>query len=293
MTLCDIANYVLQDICGQQDMRFQFEGLQDEDDKQPLVNAASRGSRTACTPLTRSRVGWTCRRGVFRRRASRSCSRPRGRSRSPWPRSSSARDHREPAAIRAGNQLRAALPFVPVPDEPAERPPRRADQAQRLPPGTGRRPPGSPRHARPLRRRGSHPVADAAHRGHDSRSSVAGSRKKAVESELGALKRHLRKGRLISTWVAEHIPERALGMIAEDVAKGVLLDVAVERAGDICLSGNWTLLTLVMRQAGSGGFIDKADATGSPLRKSPALAGLGAGPRSRRRLQAPHRAGFP
>src|SRR5208283_2978142 len=72
--------------------------------------------------------------------------------------------------------------------------------------------------------------------GTTSRSSVAGSRKKAVESELGALKRHLRKGRLISTWVAEHIPERALGMIAEDVAKGVLLDVAVERAGDICLA---------------------------------------------------------
>ena len=105
---------------------------------------------------------------------------------------------------------------------------------------------------------GSHPAPVAAHReapltpGHSaaagaiqsptprtggttSRSSVAGSRKKAVESELGALKRHLRKGRLISTWVVEHIPERALGMIAEDVAKGVLLDVAVERAGDICL----------------------------------------------------------
>jgi len=54
-------------------------------------------------------------------------------------------------------------------------------------------------------------------------------------SELDALKRHLRKGRLISTWEPEHIPERVLGLIAEDVAKGVLLDVAVERAGDISL----------------------------------------------------------
>jgi 8-oxo-dGTP pyrophosphatase MutT (NUDIX family) len=36
--------------------------------------------------------------------------------------------------------------------------------------------------------------------------------------------------------VAEHIPERALGMIAEDIAKGVLIDTAVERAGSIALA---------------------------------------------------------
>ena len=67
--------------------------------------------------------------------------------------------------------------------------------------------------------------------GTTSRSPVAGSRKrgeghtsKAVEAELSALARHLRKGRLISTWEARHIPERALGMIAEDIAKGVLMD---------------------------------------------------------------------
>ena len=74
--------------------------------------------------------------------------------------------------------------------------------------------------------------------GTPSRSSVAGSRKKAVDSELGALARHLRKGRLISTWDARHIPARALGMIAEDLAKGVLIDTAVERAGDICLKAD-------------------------------------------------------
>ena len=27
MFLCDIFNYVLQDLCGQQDMQFAFEGL--------------------------------------------------------------------------------------------------------------------------------------------------------------------------------------------------------------------------------------------------------------------------
>jgi 8-oxo-dGTP pyrophosphatase MutT (NUDIX family) len=52
------------------------------------------------------------------------------------------------------------------------------------------------------------------------------------------LRRHLRKGRLISTWEAEHIPARALGMIAEDIARGVLIDTAVERAQDICLKAD-------------------------------------------------------
>ena len=86
--------------------------------------------------------------------------------------------------------------------------------------------------------------------GTTSRSSVAGSRKKAVESELGALKRHLRKGRLISTWVTEHIPERALGMIAEDVAKGVLLDVAVERAESVVLADDLEAVALKARRDG-------------------------------------------
>jgi 8-oxo-dGTP pyrophosphatase MutT (NUDIX family) len=69
--------------------------------------------------------------------------------------------------------------------------------------------------------------------GTPSRSSVAGSRKKAVEAELGALKRHIRKGRLISSWVPEHVTEGMLARIAEDVAKGVLLDIAVDRALDL------------------------------------------------------------
>ena len=100
-------------------------------------------------------------------------------------------------------------------------------------PAAGRRPPGSSPHPGHSAAAGAIQSPTPRTGGTTSRSSVAGSRKKAVESELGALKRHLRKGRLISTWVAEHIPERALGMIAEDVAKGVLLDVAVERAESV------------------------------------------------------------
>ena len=37
MTLCGIANYILQDICGQPDMEFSFEGLQDDEDKAAIT----------------------------------------------------------------------------------------------------------------------------------------------------------------------------------------------------------------------------------------------------------------
>ena len=69
--------------------------------------------------------------------------------------------------------------------------------------------------------------------GTTSRTSVAGSRKKMAASELDSLKRHLRKGRSITTWEPRHITNSILSMIAEDVAKGVLLDTAIERALDI------------------------------------------------------------
>ena len=69
--------------------------------------------------------------------------------------------------------------------------------------------------------------------GTPNRSSVAGSRKKAAASELESLKRHLRKGREITSWEPVHISNRTLGMIAEDIAKGVLLDTAIDRALDI------------------------------------------------------------
>ena len=57
-----------------------------------------------------------------------------------------------------GTNSRAAHHVVAVADQPAERPPRRADEAQRQPSGTGRAAPGI-RNPRPLRRRRGDPVA--------------------------------------------------------------------------------------------------------------------------------------
>ena len=237
MTLCDIANYVLQDICGQQDMRFQFEGLQAEDDKQSLVERGVQGIQNGLYSIDEVR-GWL--------------------DLPPW----GLPETSEPVVFTA----QGPVPFSMAPELiraaiTGNQPPsgQGTNSGQRSPSSRSRTSQPSVRAGGQTKPNGSHPAPVADHReapltpGHSaaagaiqsptprtggttSRSSVAGSRKKAVESELGALKRHLRKGRLISTWVAEHIPERALGMIAEDVAKGVLLDVAVERAGSVVLA---------------------------------------------------------
>ena len=67
--------------------------------------------------------------------------------------------------------------------------------------------------------------------GTTSRSSVAGSRKKAIASELDALRRHLRKNKdVIYTWQPKHIDTLTLAKIADDLAMGTLIDIAVERA---------------------------------------------------------------
>ena len=235
MTLCDIANYVLQGICGQPDMQFAFEGLQAEEDKQALVDRGVQGrSRTACTPSTRC-ADWldlppwglqeTSEPVVFTAQGPIPFSMAPELIRSAITRGG--------VSVGAGDELGSADAVVAVAARRSRRSgPGGTDEAQRDPSRAGRPAPGGSAHARTLRRGRGDPVADAAHRGHDHPArSVAGSRKKAVASELDALKRHLRKGRDVSTWEPRHIPGVVMATIAEDLAKGILIDVAVEPPG--------------------------------------------------------------
>ena len=62
---------------------------------------------------------------------------------------------------------------------------------------------------------------------------MAGSRKKAIASELDSLKRHLRKDRnAIYTWEPRHVDSLVLAKVADDLNNGVLIDVAIARAHD-------------------------------------------------------------
>jgi 8-oxo-dGTP pyrophosphatase MutT (NUDIX family)/2'-5' RNA ligase len=249
MFLCDIANYVLQDICGQQDMQFSFEGLVAEDDKQALVERGIQGIQNGLYSIDEVR-GWL--------------------DLPPW----GLPETSEPVVFTA----QGPIPFSMAPEiiraaVTGNTPPPSGSQGtnsgQRSPSSRSRTTQPAVRRGGQTRPNGTHPKPVGPHResltpahsaaagaiqsptprtgGTPSRSQVAGSRKrgesatgratrhKAVASELDALRRHLRKGRMISTWEPEHLPERALSSIAEDIARGVLIDTAVERAGDLCL----------------------------------------------------------
>ena len=246
LTLCDIVNYALQDICGQQDMEFSFEGLRDDEDKAAIVSLGVEKVQNGIASIDEVREDLDL---------------------PPW----GLQETSEPVVFTA----QGPIPFSMAPQLIAAMTGGGAggqgtNSGQRTTSSRSRTSQPSVRRGGQTKPNGSHEKPLAPHResatpGHSaaagaiqgpsgrtggttSRSPVAGSRKrgeghtdvsrKAVESELGALARHLRKGRMISTWVAKHIPERALGMIAEDLAKGVLIDTAVERAGDICLKGD-------------------------------------------------------
>ena len=235
MFLCDIFNYVLQDICGQPDMQFSFEGLVDDEDKQQITSLGVEQVQNGISSIdeVRERLDMP-----------------------PW----GLTETSEPVVFTA----QGPIPFSMAPQLIAGMLGGGAggqgtNSGQRTPSSRSRTSQPSVRRGGQTKPNGSHEAPLAPHReaatpahsaaagaiqsptprtgGTTSRSSVAGSRKKAVEAELGALGRHLRKGRLISTWEARHIPGQALSAIAEDIAKGVLIDTAVERAGDICLKG--------------------------------------------------------
>lgn len=51
---------------------------------------------------------------------------------------------------------------------------------------------------------------------------------RAIEAELSALVRHVRKGRLITSWEARHVDNQTLARVAEHVARGMSIEGAVE-----------------------------------------------------------------
>ena len=236
MTLCSIANYIIQDICGQQDMQFSFEGLQDDEDKQAITTLGVEQVQNGIASIDEVRerldmAPWgleeTSEPVVFTAQgpipfsmapqliAAMQGAGPAGQGTNSGQRTPSSRSRTSQPSVRRGGQTKPngshGAPVAPHRENPTPQHAAAAGAIQSPTPRTG---------------------------GTTSRSSVAGSRKKAVEAELGALARHLRKGRLISTWETRHIPERALGMISEDLAKGVLIDTAVERAGSIVFAGD-------------------------------------------------------
>jgi 8-oxo-dGTP pyrophosphatase MutT (NUDIX family) len=249
--ICDIFNYVIQDICKEPDLQFSFEGLVDDDDKQQITELGVQQVQNAISSIDEIRERLDL---------------------PPW----GLNETQEPVVFTAQGpiplsmapQLIAAAMQGPAGGQGTNSGQKTGNTSS----STSRQP--RVRQGGQTKPNGSHPAPITGHRenptgahaaasgavqsptprtgGTTSRSSVAGSRKKAVDSELEALKRHLRKGRSITTWEPFNIGNGALGMIAEDIAKGVLLDTAIERARDISLRDE----EFITRRMGSGGSGD-------------------------------------
>jgi len=231
--ICDIFNYAIQEICQQPDMQFQFEGLVDDEDKQAITELGVQQVQNGIASIdeVRERLDlppWnlqeTSEPVVFTAQG------PVPFSMAPQLIMMAAQGGASGGQGTNGGQSSASKPKAP--SQPAVRQggqtkPNGSHPAPLAPHREGT---GTPQHSAA---QGAIQSPTPRTGGTTSRSSVAGSRKKAAASELDALKRHIRKGRPITDWEPRHITDRVLGMIAEDIAKGVLLDTAIDRALDI------------------------------------------------------------
>lgn len=235
MFLCAIFNYVLQDICGQQDMQFGFEGLIDDEDKQAItelgvqqvqngiasvdevrerLDMAPWGLETTSEPVVFTAQGpipfamapELIRAAMTQPQGSGGQGTNSGQKK-PSSKPSSTTGSKQPT-IRSGGQTK------PNGSHPAPVSPHRE--------GTG-----TPQHAAA---QGAIQSPTPRTGGTRNRSPVAGSRKKAVASELDALGRHLRKGRDVASWEPVHVPQDVQAGIVADIGKGVLIDTALGRA---------------------------------------------------------------
>ena len=236
--LSDIFNYIIQDVCHCEDLQFQFEGLADDEDKQAITELGVQQVQNGIASIdeVRDRLDLA-----------------------PW----GLKETSEPVVFTA----QGPIPFDMAPQLIAaamgqnqqgggggggNNRTQGTNGGQRTPSSRSTSKQPAVRSGGQTKPNGSHPAPLSPHRealtpahsaasgaiqsstprtgGTPSRSSVAGSRKKAVQAEISALKRHIRKGRLISTWDSMHIDDGVLSSIAEDTAKGVLLDVACDRA---------------------------------------------------------------
>lgn len=244
--ICDIFNMILQDICGQGDMRFQFEGLADDEDKQAITELGVQQVQNGIASIdeVRDRLDLA-----------------------PW----GLQETSEPVVFTA----QGPIPISMAPElirmaqqnagggnsSSSSKGGKKSNNGTQSTNGGQRTAnSGAPKTKQPAVRaggqtkpNGSHPAPISPHResltpGHSaargaiqsptprtggtpSRSSVAGSRKKAVMSELESLRRHLRKDRAAAyTWEPRHIETITLAKIVDDLNNDMLIDVVIDKA---------------------------------------------------------------
>lgn len=255
--LADIMTSVLHNIAGQDDMRFVFEGLQEEEDEsimtELLVKQIGAGLRSIDEgreklnlqpwglPET-SDPGWSTPNGwvplveATEARALDAAAGPLMELPEGAPRATQMLTGAPPQGMPPTEQ---AIGYVP-PAAPG------ANKPGKAPPAAGTAPSASANGAKPRvnpvmsgrpRAMASGRGTGAATPGHSSASGSRGSKTpdkdskagkmRAVEAELDALSRHVRKGRLLSSWQPKHVSNSLLARVSEVMAGGATVDVAI------------------------------------------------------------------
>jgi Phage portal protein len=236
--LSAIPNFILQVVCGQDDMEFSFEGQRDVQDEaavtDTMVKQAQIGARSV--DEFRDKIGLP-----------------------PW-------------GLPETSGPLVYTPMGPIPLSEAVSIAGAQAQQKILPAGPssgGKNPgarslPGGSNVARQRQRGGSAltpahaasegfmPERSRTARAGDATPSHAQASVKAQAAELEALTRHLRKGRAITTWEPVNLPPRALSLLAEQMARG--MDPG-QAAG--------LVKTIVLPPAGYA-WVEKAQAQQSP-----------------------------
>jgi 8-oxo-dGTP pyrophosphatase MutT (NUDIX family) len=243
--LCDIFNYAIQDICQQPDMQFQFNGLVDDEDKMAITqlgveqiqNGVSSideirerldlppwGLQETSEPIVMTQQGPVpfsmapqLLQAMMQQQTQGSSSSSSGSKKKKTTSSQPSVKPKRGASPTKPNGSHPA-PVATTPSRPSLTP------AHAAAAGALQRPQRGKTGGTPSRS----PVAGSRKRGEGLNPTRGRLRNKAALSELDALRRHLNKGRHITTWEVRNLPGIVLSCLQEDLEKGIEVDVAIE-----------------------------------------------------------------
>lgn len=257
--LSDIMTSVLREVAGQDDMRFVFEGLDQEDDEavktELLVKQIGAGLRSIDEargelnlqpwglPET-SDPGWSTPNGwvplveATEARLTDAAAGPLMELPEGAARATQMLTGAPPQGMPPTQQAIGYVPPKPggdaAPDKPSKTPPDAGAAPSAS--GAGMKPRVNPVMSGRPRAMANGRGTAAATPGHSSAAGGRGSKTptkdttgktKAIESELQALARHVKKGRLITSWEPRHVDDDFLARVAELMAKNVDVDSAI------------------------------------------------------------------
>jgi hypothetical protein len=265
--IADIMDYILQVVCKQEDMRFVFAGTQEEKDEETLTNLLVQQVGAGMRSIDEARAelklqpwglpetsdpGWATQAGWFPLQeaveamrtgnlqgpqlalpsgAAPAAGLPEAGPQPVVPGVPPAGTAAKPAPAAPGAAKPAAKPAAGA--KPAQKPAAAAKPASgaakpAAKPASGAKPASRTSQSAPTP---GHDVASANNRrSRAAKSAQDDGYERAVHAEFEALARHVKKGRLLTSWEPRHIEKSVLARISENMAKGVDVDTAIKVA---------------------------------------------------------------